>query len=358
MPLIKSASKKAMSKNISEMVRSGKSQKQAVAAAYATARKAVAKFAEGGGVGHFAGITDSLRNRISDDKWSKMVESWPESKNIEDRTGNLEDKKIPGLIAGSRDFIRKLNRMPVGTEDERNAYNDMLQNNKELVDFYNSTIPEKVPIERQHRGQTLDQFKDYVTKTLGELDSGIPDYLPPPPLPLARPKNMVGAMPKRKASGGSLFGNSAPWYERNAFRKLGGMGNGYSGFISSTVPGRTDKHPMGVASGSYVLPSEHVAAIGQGNSLAGAKVIKGLFGHGGKWGPRIKVPKFANGGVVEPEPVQIVAAGGEFVLPPEVVHRVGEGDTKKGHERLDQWVMDVRKAHINKLKTLAPPKRS
>jgi hypothetical protein len=43
MPLKKSASKKAFSSNVREMVKAGHPQKQAVAAAYATKRKAQSK---------------------------------------------------------------------------------------------------------------------------------------------------------------------------------------------------------------------------------------------------------------------------------------------------------------------------
>ena len=43
MPLKKSCSDKALKKNISEMVKAGHPQKQAVAAAYSTKRKACAK---------------------------------------------------------------------------------------------------------------------------------------------------------------------------------------------------------------------------------------------------------------------------------------------------------------------------
>lgn len=145
-------------------------------------------------------------------------------------------------------------------------------------------------------------------------------------------------------------GGSVPWVERMAFNRMP-----KSGFIHSVIPGRTDKHSINVAAGSYVLPADHVSALGQNNSLAGAAKIKNMFGPGGKFGPRLKMPKFASGGGVEPVP--IIAAGGEHILPPEIVRRIGGGDIKKGHDILDKWVLAVRKKHIKKLRTLSPPKK-
>jgi hypothetical protein len=40
-----------------------------------------------------------------------------------------------------------------------------------------------------------------------------------------------------------------------------------------------------------------------------------------------------------------------------VVRRVGGGDLQRGHDRLDEWVKTVRKRHIEKLKSLKPPKK-
>jgi hypothetical protein len=150
----------------------------------------------------------------------------------------------------------------------------------------------------------------------------------------------------KRASGGMI---QPSYFEKTAARNL------YSGFLHSSVPGRTDKHSISVGSGSYVVPADTVSAVGQNNSLAGANVLKRMFGAGGRFGPRLKVPKFARGGAAEPVP--IVAAGGEFVIPHEVVARIGNGDMKKGHEILDKFVMEVRKHHIKKLKSLPRPKK-
>lgn len=128
------------------------------------------------------------------------------------------------------------------------------------------------------------------------------------------------------------------------------------GFINSAVPGRTDKHYVTVDSGSYVLPADHVSALGENNSVAGANVVKKMFAPGTKFGPRLKIPGFAGGGGVESVP--IVVAGGEMIIPPNIVRRIGSGNIEKGHATLDRWVLQTRKKHVEKLKALKPPKGS
>lgn len=118
-----------------------------------------------------------------------------------------------------------------------------------------------------------------------------------------------------------------------------------AGLITSTVPGRTDKHSINVISGSYILPADHVAHLGQDNSLAGGKVLDSMFDSA-----RRKTSP-AQGDVVP-----IVVAGGEYLLEPDQVERVGDGDMNKGHNALDAWVKSVRKKHISLLKSLPPPK--
>jgi len=220
------------------------------------------------------------------------------------------------------------------------------------------------------------------------------------------------------------------------------------GLIDSHIPGRTDKIPMRVPPGSYVLPADIPSALGEGNTKAGSEILKKMFTHsayglpppnihgrafqyphqlhfshvpiphqkarGGKVEPAtvlpanhqlgMKVPKggsmcanckylassttCGNQGFVKwhgkpelPEPaneyccdlyehgktekkadggktdhVPIIAAGGEFIIHPDVVKAIGGGDMKQGHKTLDKFVINTRKHHIETLKKLKPPK--
>lgn len=144
----------------------------------------------------------------------------------------------------------------------------------------------------------------------------------------------------------------------------------HEGFINSSVPGRTDKLPISVGGGAYVLPADHVAAVGQGNSLAGADIVNKMFRMGpygahlgspkaiGTKAPRLnlnpKRPTKAEGGSTDQVP--IIAAGGEIVIPPDrIMDRFGDLD--HGHKALDEWVVNTRANHIKTLKNLKPPKK-
>jgi len=142
-------------------------------------------------------------------------------------------------------------------------------------------------------------------------------------------------------------------------------GQVHVGPIVSTVPGRTDHHPMDVPSGAYVLPAEFVSHMGENNTLVGLEKIKKLGPQGLKRmchscggaataTRRDKSRHFATGGGTE-QPIPINAAGGEFVVPPDWVHHIGDSDMTKGHKILDALVMARRKSHVETLKKLKPP---
>ena len=156
------------------------------------------------------------------------------------------------------------------------------------------------------------------------------------------------------------------------------------GPIHSPVAGRTDHLPMNVPSGSYVIPADIIGAMGEGNTMAGFKIAKRMFsskpymdhgatpyGAGNAPYNGSKAPynasgmpysnsagpygsKLATGGAA---PVEIVAAGGEYVIEPDDVTRIGGGDIDHGHEILDHFVTGYRKKTIDTLKKLPGPKR-
>ena len=158
------------------------------------------------------------------------------------------------------------------------------------------------------------------------------------------------------------------WEERQSARGL------HVGPIMSAVPGRTDRHNIQVPSGSYVIPSAHVSSIGQGNTLAGFNVLGRMFGGSpygagsmgirhGAGAPRPPKAMLANGGYSEGGargdgdhvPVPVVVAGGEYVIAPWEVRRIGGGSLKNGHRILDAWVLHARQKEIKTQKALPPP---
>jgi hypothetical protein len=142
--------------------------------------------------------------------------------------------------------------------------------------------------------------------------------------------------------------------------------------------GRTDTLPIAVMDGSYVLPADIVSGIpgAESNSLAGHNLLTKMFNSlpyspdeapYGAMMPKINAhkPNFgkaASGGAFHGGAqghghgtVDIIAAPGEYVVPPHIVKRIGRGDLKRGHEILDQFVKDVRKKNIRDLQKLPAP---
>jgi hypothetical protein len=140
-----------------------------------------------------------------------------------------------------------------------------------------------------------------------------------------------------------------------------------------------DKIPMNLPSGSFVIPADIPSALGQGNTMAGEKILGAMF-KSGPYSPGStqsltgKLPKakgfrtgvdnllgarkrFADGGEVPDDGgVDIIAAGGESILYPDQVRAVGHGDLDAGHKVLKQFVLHVRKQNIETLKKLKGPK--
>lgn len=139
------------------------------------------------------------------------------------------------------------------------------------------------------------------------------------------------------------------------------------GPVHSAVAGRTDHLPTHVPSGSYVLPADIVSAHGEGNTVAGFKVMRRTFGgtpysqgsapYGQSGGPYGEPLGKAHGGEVD-HGVPVVIAGGEYVLSPDQVRWAGNGSLEEGHKALDAFVLRSREKLIKTLKHLPGPSRS
>jgi hypothetical protein len=153
----------------------------------------------------------------------------------------------------------------------------------------------------------------------------------------------------------------------------GGMAHGghtvtemHVGPIHSSVAGRTDHLPMIVPRSSYVIPADIISASGEGNTMAGFKHAKRVFegepytgaehpysGPATPYGAEL--PHRASGGAESGVP--IVAAGGEYVISPEAVAKIGNGDMELGHAALDLFVKKMRNRTIKTLQKLPGPKK-
>lgn len=117
----------------------------------------------------------------------------------------------------------------------------------------------------------------------------------------------------------------------------------FCGPIIAEVAGRTDHLPTNVASGAYVIPADIISAMGEGNTMAGMRIANDIFGMQEKRPDDVAV--------------EVVLAGGEYVITPFNVTRIGGGDIDRGHETLDEFIKKYRAQTIQTLKKLPGPKR-
>jgi len=132
----------------------------------------------------------------------------------------------------------------------------------------------------------------------------------------------------------------------------------FHGPLKAKIPGRTDRLPIHVYSGSYVLPADIVSGLAEGNTEAGYEVIKKMIeeakSRGGRVGMQTKYG--LTGHYHQPRSVvPCIVAGGEYILTPEEVEAFGEGDINAGHKVLDSFVKTQRQKTIKTLKKLPGP---
>lgn len=129
-----------------------------------------------------------------------------------------------------------------------------------------------------------------------------------------------------------------------------GVPTSIEGLIKDTTPGRTDRLPVKLPANSYVIPADVVSGLGQGNTDGGGVILDQMFSpHKG----------MASGGTVTStgEPVDVVVAGGEYVVSPLAVTSIGHGDPERGHRVLDRFVRDRRRSTIKVMSKLPGPRK-
>lgn len=328
MPLIKSSSPEAFKSNLKAEMAAGKGQKQALAIAYSVKRKGRAD----GGIAPTYDSPLSGNEESAFQQW-KSVNAPQDSGADYDLRGAFKEGLSPAANGHWPDTYKKPNHETFSNESIYAAQQPQLAGrwNGEQYVPANVVQAEKMGMKR---GGALDVA--YQIKREGRAMGG------PPP---------------------------ASWQVRSEAR-----GMTHSGPIMSAVAGRTDHLPMSVSPGSYVVNADTVSHIGQNNTAAGHAILSHMFGKTGPYGsgptmgikagrgapPPPKAPKLAKGGASQGDgsPVEINAAGGEFVIPVETVKIIGSGDVERGHKILDRWMENQRKDHIRTLRRLPGPAKS
>lgn len=168
-----------------------------------------------------------------------------------------------------------------------------------------------------------------------------------------------------RAGGGSLAAPSVPFFERNEARSLSEDKWHPGGLFMSDVSGRTDRLPHAVAADSFVMPADVISGVGQGNTLAGSKLMDGILaGAKGPYGINLRR---ADGGST-PGVSHVLVAGGEYLVPRHALQNVGwrrnggkkmdpKADLAEGHKWAREMVDKVR-GHQKKFLATAPkPKK-
>jgi hypothetical protein len=142
-----------------------------------------------------------------------------------------------------------------------------------------------------------------------------------------------GVPAPKKAAGGA-----APNVGYEVMKKLAFSGSGNGTSLAAPAPAPAKPTLGGIMGGSASPQAGAPAAKGELNDM---------------YAPNSR--SYAEGGATDAVP--IVAAGGEYVIPPEDVMHLGSGDIDHGHKILDVFVKKMREKTIKTLQGLPGPKK-
>lgn len=339
MPLKRGSSQETISQNISEMERAGHPHDQAIAAALNTAREGMArggmkktKVHKGPIHSTVAGRTDHLPMHVASGSYvipADIISAMGEG-------NSMAGFKVAKSIFSVRGPYDQGEGMPYGGGEMP----------------YGQPAPHKAGGGAADSGQAASRYtglRDMVNGggpgASGKTFSGGP---------LANMSNAIGLKPL--GSGGGRSDRSEGTGSMGLPNPFPNKPN-YGGVVGGLVGG-----PVGYLAGSMLTgratgPADFINGGGLGASgdtfsggpMSGAMNYLGVTPYSSG--------KAEGGAVHDGDAVPIVAAGGEYVIPPEDVTHIGNGSLGDGHKILDAFVKKMRKKTIRTLQSLPGPKK-
>jgi hypothetical protein len=350
MPLKKGSSQKTISSNISEMMEHGHPRAQAIAAALRTARAHGGKVHKGPIHSSVAGRTDHLPMHVASGSYVIPAD-------IISAMG--EGNSMAGFKVAQNIFSRHhvtpdiTNGMPYGAHGMPYSRATGGRTGYTGGGGADSGV---AATGMSSNGHTASYNANQAASAMYAAQDNAKDGTPiPANLQAYLPGGSNAGYSQNYGGGSNASSANTSLPHTGLFSNLFGGGNRSSGVMPAPSSGSaptTGNQPSWLNKNAALIGTIVAGPLG---GIIGAGLHKNDQGQTGfqKLGENLG---FADGGATNGVP--IVAAGGEYVIPPEDVVHIGGGDLDHGHKVLDAFVKKMRQKTIKTLQGLPGPKKN